>query len=158
MTRAAGGRGALEAAIKTRIAEKAFNGGLYLLADQNFKPVAGDLDSWPHELSGASGFGNFGAPDTGGRSSYRALIDTLPDNSHLLVGRNAEDLESFKRTIDTALAFTLLLIAVLAGVVSILVTRPDSRPHRIDQCHKSRHHGAGSCGAYRTAWGQRRMG
>ncbi|HEY0146629.1 MAG TPA: HAMP domain-containing sensor histidine kinase [Methylovirgula sp.] len=118
-----GGRGALEAAIKTRIAEKAFNGGLYLLADQNFKPVAGDLDSWPHELSGASGFGNFGAPDTGGRSSYRALIDTLPDNSHLLVGRNAEDLESFKRTIDTALAFTLLLIAVLAGVVSILVTR-----------------------------------
>ena len=42
-----GGRGALEAAIKTRIAEKAFNGGLYLLADQNFKPVAGDLESWP---------------------------------------------------------------------------------------------------------------
>ena len=74
-------------------------------------------------MSGAPGFGNFGAPGTGGRSSYRVLVSTLPDNSHLLVGRSAEDLESFRRTIDAALAFTLLLIAALAGAVSVLVTR-----------------------------------
>jgi signal transduction histidine kinase len=119
-----GGRDALEAAIKTRIAEQALDGGLYLLADQNLKPVVGNLGSWPRGLSGVPGFGNFDVPDSAGRqSSYRALVSTLPDRSHLLVGRSAEDVESFTRGIDAALAFTLLLIAVLAGVVSILVTR-----------------------------------
>jgi signal transduction histidine kinase len=119
-----GGRDALEAAIKTRIAGRPFDGGLYLLADQNFKPIAGNLDSWPRGLSATRGFVNFDVPNNAGRrSSYRALVRTLPDESHLLVGRSAEDLESFTRAIDAALAFTLLLIAVLAGVVSILVTR-----------------------------------
>ena len=104
--------------------KRAFDGGLYLLADQNFKPIAGNLDSWPRGLSATPGFGNFDVPNNAGRrSSYRALVRTLPDESHLLVGRSAEDLESFTRAIDAALAFTLLLIAVLAGVVSILVTR-----------------------------------
>jgi signal transduction histidine kinase len=119
-----GDRDALEAAIKTRIAERAFDGGLYLLANQNFKPIAGNLDSWPRGLSATSGFGDFYVPNNAGRqSSYRALVRTLPDTSHLLVGRSAEDVASFTRGIDAALAFTLLLIAVLAGVVSILVTR-----------------------------------
>lgn len=114
-----GGRGALVAAIKARIAERAVDGGLYLLADQNFKPIAGNLADWPRDLSS----GNFDAPGTGRRSSYRVLVRTLPDQWHLLVGQSAEDLESFRRAIDAALAFTLLLIAMLAGVVSILVTR-----------------------------------
>ena len=75
-----GGRDALEAAIKTRIAERAFDGGLYLLADQNFKPIAGNLGSWPRGLSATPGFGNFDVSNNAGRrSSYRALVRTLPD-------------------------------------------------------------------------------
>ncbi len=114
-----GARGALVAAIKARIAERAFDGGVYLLADQNFKPLAGNLAGWPQDLSG----GTFDAPGTGRRSSYRVLVCTLPDQWHLLVGHSTQDLESFTRAIGAALAFTLLLIAMLAGVVSILVTR-----------------------------------
>jgi signal transduction histidine kinase len=114
-----GGRGALVAAIKARIAERAFDGGVYLLADQNFKPLAGNLAGWPRDLSG----GNFDAPGAGRRSSCRVLVRTLPDQWHLLVGQSTQDLESFTRAIGAALAFTLLLIAMLAGVVSILVTR-----------------------------------
>jgi signal transduction histidine kinase len=120
-----GGRAALEATIKTRIAERAFDSGLYLylFADPDFAPRAGNLDRWPHALSGAPGWGHLDLSQTGGTRAYRVLIEALPNDSHLLVGRNAEDLESFTRKIDAAVALTLLLIALLAGMVSVLVTR-----------------------------------
>jgi signal transduction histidine kinase len=118
-----GGRAALEAAIKTRLADRAFDGGLYLLADRGFAPIAGNLDRWPNGLSGAPGWGTIGLPEAGRVAANRVLVEALPGNLHLLVGRQAEDLTAFTREIEAALAFTLLLIALLAGVVSVLVTR-----------------------------------
>lgn len=118
-----GGQTALETAIKTRLAERAFDGGLYLLADRGFAPIAGNLDRWPRGLGGVLGWETIGIPEAGRTATYRVLAGALPGNLHLLVGRKAEDLASFTREIEAALAFTLLLIALLAGVVSVLVTR-----------------------------------
>ena len=118
-----GGRAALETAIKTRMAERVFDGGLYLLADSDFEPLGGNLDRRPQNLSGAAGWETIDLPNGAHIASYRVEISTLPDRSHLLVGRNAEDLHAFTRKIEAALAFALFLIALLAGVVSVLVTR-----------------------------------
>ncbi len=53
----------------------------------------------------------------------RAMIETLPDGDRLLVGRDISDLDSFTDQIKTAVIPRLVLIFVLAGVASILVTR-----------------------------------
>src|SRR5258708_33145914 len=49
------GRDELVATIGQRIAEERFEGGLYLLADASFGPVAGNLKVWPTGLRGSAG-------------------------------------------------------------------------------------------------------
>jgi signal transduction histidine kinase len=123
-----GGRGGLIAAIEQRIADQHLEGGVYLLADPSFTPVAGNLTVWPLALPGIDGWGNFSAPaekpDSAGRPLLlRAKFETLPDGTHLLVGKDIGDLDAFARKIKTALAWSVLLIFVLAGVASVTVTR-----------------------------------
>jgi signal transduction histidine kinase len=121
------GRSGLIAAIERSIAEDRFDGGLYLLADPSFTPVAGNLKVWPPELKDIKGWDNFSVrawkPDAADRPLLRATFETLPDGYHLLVGRDIGDLDEFARKINTALALVLFLIFVLAGVASISVTR-----------------------------------
>jgi signal transduction histidine kinase len=121
------GRGGLIAAIAQRIADERFDGGIYLLADPSFAPVAGNLKVWPSDMKGSKGWGTFSAsdwkPDAANRPLLRATFETLPDGSHLLVGKDIGDLDEFVAKIKTALALGVLLIFVLAGVASLYVTR-----------------------------------
>jgi signal transduction histidine kinase len=121
------GRRSLIAAIEDRIADERFEGGIYLLADSSFTPVAGNLKVWPSTLKGSKGWDNFSArewePDAADRPVLRATFDTLPDGYHLLVGKDIEDLDEFAKKIKTALLWGVALIFVLAGVASVSVTR-----------------------------------
>jgi signal transduction histidine kinase len=58
-----------------------------------------------------------------GRPQLRATFETLPDGSLLLVGKDIDELQEFSRRIKAALALSILLIFVLAGVASVSVTR-----------------------------------
>jgi signal transduction histidine kinase len=121
------GRDGLAAAIEGRIAERRLEDGVYLLADASFAVIAGNLQSWPAALGGAAGSGNFRAPEwkpnAAERPLLRATYNTLPDGSHLLVGRDIDDLDEFAETINTALAWGVALMFVLAGVAGVSVTR-----------------------------------
>jgi len=115
-----GGRSGLIASIGQRAAE----GGVYLLADPSFTPLAGNLQRWPPELKGSAGSRSFHAPDGSEKQSLlRARYEALPDGTYLLVGRDVGDLEIFARKIDTALALGISLIFALAAVASVAVTR-----------------------------------
>jgi signal transduction histidine kinase len=124
---ASAGRSGLIAAIERRIAENRLAGGRYLLADPSSGPVAGNLAAWPPALNGSNGWENFpapaGTPNSSGRPLLRAIFDTLPDGSRLLVGKDIDDLDEFAHRIETALLLGILLIFVLAGVASVSVTR-----------------------------------
>jgi signal transduction histidine kinase len=113
--------------IAMRVADERLEGGLYLLADDAFRPVAGNLAAWPAALQGAQGWGNFDAPDwrpqASGRPLLRAAFETLPDGSHLLIGKDIDDLDVFARQIETALILSILFTFLLAGLASIFVTR-----------------------------------
>jgi signal transduction histidine kinase len=121
------GRGGLTAAIERGVAEERFEGAVYLLADPSFQPAAGNLIVWPALLRGDAGWESFSTPawkpDAADRPLLRARFETLPDGYHLLVGRDISDLDAFAREINTALAFVVSLIFVLAGAASISVTR-----------------------------------
>ena len=122
---ATGGRSELVAAIAQHTAAPRLDGGIYLLADAEFAPLAGNLNAWPSDLRGAAGWIGFrlqqNAP--GAAAQVRAISLTLPDGAHLLVGRNIADLDQFVRRINIALGAGIVLIFVLAGVASLSVTR-----------------------------------
>jgi signal transduction histidine kinase len=122
-----GGRGALVAAITRRIADERLESGIYLLADPSYARVAGNLEAWPSSLKDAAGWNTFNTqewkPDAAHRPLLRAAFETLADGSHLLVGRDIEDLDEFAAKIETALALGISLIFILAGVASLYVTR-----------------------------------
>ena len=122
-----GGRAGLVSAIDERVADDPMGGGLYLLVDTSFTPLAGNLKTWPSNLQGSAGWSTFSAratnPDAADRPQLRATFETLADGSHLLVGRDIGDLDEFTRTIDTAIVLALVLIFVIAAVASISATR-----------------------------------
>ena len=101
------------------------DGGVYLLADAEFAPLAGNLKAWPPELRDSGGWTSFRPlrSQSGAPAQVRAVLVTLPDGAHLLVGRNVADLDHFVRRIKIALGAGIVLIFVLAGVASLSVTR-----------------------------------
>jgi signal transduction histidine kinase len=124
----ASGRDGLVRAIDQRNSAARLEGGVYLLANESFAPVTGNLEEWPSALHGANKWGEFKsavlvAKAGANQSLFRAKWETLPDGFHLLVGRDISDLGRFADKIYTALAFTILLIFVLAVVASVSVTR-----------------------------------
>ena len=123
-----GGRDGLTAAIAQRLAEARVGGGVYLLADASFKPIVGNVKQWPAGADETPGWVEFRAAAVkatavGAQSLFRARWQTLPDGSHLLVGRDIDDLERFVWQIRAALAFAIALLFVLAAVASVSVTR-----------------------------------
>jgi signal transduction histidine kinase len=121
------GRAALAATVAQRVGDGRFADHVYLLAEPAFTPVAGNLTAWPAALAGHAGWENLTAPewkpDAAPRPLLRASYATLPDGTHLLVGRDIGELAAFAGRIDTALALGVLLVFVLAGVASVTVTR-----------------------------------
>jgi signal transduction histidine kinase len=121
------GRDGLIAAIGQLVADKPFEGGLYLLADPSLAPVAGNLKVWPSVLKGSEGWGNFNAPewkpDAADWPLLRAAFETLPDGYRLLVGKDIDDLDEFAEKIEIALALSILLTFVLGAFASVFVTR-----------------------------------
>jgi signal transduction histidine kinase len=120
------GRDGLVAAIEQRTAQHRVAVGHYLLVDAAGRVLAGDLKTWPGSLAGASGWGSFTAPGEAPRANapaLRATFATLADGSRLLVARDIDDLDGFASHIEGALLLGIVLIFVLAGVASMLVTR-----------------------------------
>jgi signal transduction histidine kinase len=122
-----GGRDGLIAAIGERTVEDRLDGGVYLLADPSFAPVAGNLKAWPATLQGREGWSNFDArlanPDAADGAQVRARFETIEDGYHLLVGRSTAELDEFTQNIETAIILVLVLIFVIAGVASVSATR-----------------------------------
>jgi signal transduction histidine kinase len=78
-------------------------------------------------LKGFSGWGDFNAgernPIAVNRPLLRATFETLPDGSHLLVGKDIDDVDEFVEQIETALGLSILLIFVIGAVSTASVTR-----------------------------------
>jgi signal transduction histidine kinase len=123
-----GGRDGVVRAIDQHKAAARLEGGVYLLANEAFVPVTGNLEEWPSALHGAKNWGEFKSaalvPKAGtSQSLFRGKWETLPDGFHMLVGKDISDLSRFADQIYAALALTILLIFVLAAVASVSVTR-----------------------------------
>jgi signal transduction histidine kinase len=126
-TYASSGRAGLVATIARRSTDQRFEGGVYLLADAAYAPLAGNLQVWPSGLKGFGGWGDFNArewkPIAPDRPLLRATFETLPDGSHLLVGRDIDDIDAFVAKIKIAMGSIIVLILVIGAVATVSVTR-----------------------------------
>ena len=121
------GRDGLIGLLQQRIADGNLADNVYLLADSSSARLAGNLGAWPSAATAAGGWIEFRAPEplpnANMRPLLRAMSGTFPGGDRLLVGRDISELDGFADQIKTAVISCVVLIFVLAGVASILVTR-----------------------------------
>jgi signal transduction histidine kinase len=121
------GREGLAKELTTLGANTPPDGDIYLLADADYVPIAGNLTDWPAAARTGDGWIEFSPPswrpNAKHRPLLRALVTTLPDGSHLLSGEDINDMAAFVRTINRGLAIGVALLCVLAAAAGISVTR-----------------------------------
>ena len=122
-----GGREALIRELAVHGASAPTDGDVYLLADADYAPIAGNLREWPRAARAGDGWFEFSLPDWRPDAKrpplLRVLVTTLTDGSHLLSGEDVDDMAAFSRTINRGLALGVALFCVLAAAAGISVTQ-----------------------------------
>ena len=113
------GKRGLEALIRERIAVSTGVPTVYLFADRDLKPLAGNLDTWPAGEADAEGWYNFSRlGEDGRRISVRGQVFVLSDGRHLLVAQDQSRLEATRSLINEAFLWALgggLMLALAGG-------------------------------------------
>ena len=98
---------------------------LYLLTDDQFRPLVGNINRWPSIAYNSEGWLDFKLDDTeddGGREfSARAQTFEVENRFNLLVGQGMKDLTNLKALVGRALVWGLLL------TICLLYTSPSPR-------------------------------
>lgn len=119
---AQGGSERLDGALRERIGGDR-RGAAYLHADSAYNRLAGNLDQWPASLADVQADHVADIQGATGDLPLRVETTTLPDGSHLLVGRATDGLRDFTREMAAAVALTLGFICLLAAVATYRITR-----------------------------------
>lgn len=108
------GLNGLNRAIGDRIRSGEDPEALYLFADRQLRPLAGNLSAWPDLVNRDDGWYSFTNTVEGQSTPARARVLSLPEGLVLLVGREISDLDSLLRLAATALAWGVGLVIALS--------------------------------------------
>jgi signal transduction histidine kinase len=106
--------------INERIAENPDGRSVYLLANRQLKPLAGNLSAWPAAVSPKPGSYQVEILRDGQPRAMRLLHVALPNGLNLLVGRDVEDRAELRALIVDGLfwaAGTAFLLAIGGGIL-----------------------------------------
>lgn len=114
-------------AIERRAGTAGTSRGLYILADESFEPLAGNLSRWPDELPDAEGWMTFRLeyPDDAGSSANfgRARVFDLGRRFHLLVGHDIEERSRIAASIRGTLVWSVVIAIGVSLVGGVLMSR-----------------------------------
>lgn len=114
-------------AIERRAGATGTSRGLYLLADEAFEPLAGNLSRWPAERPDAEGWMTFRLeyPDDAGSSANfgRARIFDLGRRFHLLVGHDIEERSRIAASIRGTLVWSVVIAIGVSLIGGLLMSR-----------------------------------
>jgi len=120
-----GGVAALAREVSNKAAANVGRRSVYLLADPERMPMAGNINRWPDEAERDDGgwieFSLSAGP--GDPEPIRARVYRPGGQLYLLIGRNVADQRSFGQLIVTALGWGLLLAAALAVAGGVATAR-----------------------------------
>jgi signal transduction histidine kinase len=117
------GLSGLTSSIRERLNRRPAGNSVYLLTDQGYNPIVGNLSPWPQVESDENGWMSFDIAVGDGEPLHpaRAKRFQLRGGFHLLVGRDLSELQAvgslLKRTMFWGVALTLCL-ALLGGLVT----------------------------------------
>jgi signal transduction histidine kinase len=111
----------LTSLINARLSHLPSGLSVYLLAGQNYYPLAGNLDEWPQASMDSEGWIGFKLVSNEGdikrEHVVRARRFTLPGGYHLLVGRIVSHLVAMEERIAITMAWGLGMMLVLGSAV-----------------------------------------
>jgi len=110
------GLNGLNRAIADRIRSGNDPEALYLFADRQLRPLAGNMNAWPDLVSRDDGWYSFSNITDGRTVPARARVLALPEGLVLLVGRDISDLDRLLSLTVTALAWGAGLVIALSLV------------------------------------------
>ncbi len=114
-------------AIERRAGTAGASRGLYILADESFEPIAGNLSRWPDEPPDSEGWITFRLEypdDTGSSTNFgRARIFDLGPRFHLLVGHDIEERSRIAASIRGTLIWGVVIAIGVSLVGGILMSR-----------------------------------
>jgi signal transduction histidine kinase len=118
----------LSDAIRERIRPERVGDGIYLLADENLLPIAGNLTSWPVKYDAAEGWYEFqverrGSGDRAAVHGARAMHIELAGDLHLLVGQDLEAEERLRAAIIRGSLWGIAGTLGLGLVVGLVMSR-----------------------------------
>ena len=129
----------LTALIAERISRKPGGSSIYLLADEDFHPLVGNISRWPVVPETSDGWLDFRLEGEGWPAgevhSARARAFALRGGFRLLVGRDLHELGSTQQLIVRTLAWGLLITLALAMIGGFVMTR--SMVRRIDAINQT---------------------
>jgi len=133
------GLGQLIAVIAERSGNRFGHRGIYLLTDPDYRPLAGNLESWPAVARGEPGWVDFLIGTEAGvrptRQLARAHTFVLAGGFRLLVGRDTTERAELRSLITEALLGALAFTTFLAIAGGVVMSRNLLR--RIDAINRS---------------------
>jgi len=116
-----GGVPALVLAIEDRLAGNVDDDAIYLLADPQMVPVAGNLSHWPAAVQRTDGWYELLVQRAGVRSLAQVHRYDLANGYHLLVGRDVRNRAQLRDLLTDALLWAMLVVAVMATAGGLIV-------------------------------------
>ena len=101
-----------------RFNHKAIKNQVALLTDQNFRPLAGNLDGWPIDVGAVPGWHTISIMREPGPSEARVLHRLMSDGSHFLYGYDLTDFLAGRKAFVVAfmgVSIPLLVTVLLLG-------------------------------------------
>jgi signal transduction histidine kinase len=92
----------LQNVIQTRLKDDQVGGWVYLLVDNAYRPILGNIPDWPVEATEAGHWLRFTMPRGQHQYTMRALTASLPNGQLLLVGMDIRPAEKFTATMIQA--------------------------------------------------------
>ena len=118
------GASGLRSYIESRIAVPVRSGDrLLILADANFKPLAGNATVWPRDVPAAPGTYTITMPVRGEMIAVSAMVASLPGGYRLLVSRDRSLWIPLERRFWFALAGAVAILCVFGLLGGLLIRR-----------------------------------
>jgi signal transduction histidine kinase len=111
------GLAGLTALLAERSARRPTGSGVYLLAEDDYRPLVGNIDAWPDVEPDRAGWIDFRlreADGAGDEHAARGKVFRLRGSLRLLVGRDVRELTAIRELIREALGWGLALTIALA--------------------------------------------
>ena len=116
-----GGIAGLVGTIEDRLAANVDDDAIYLLVDPGMNRIAGNLDTWPSIVDKPGEWRQFQVRKTGMRSLALVYGYELPDDFHLLVGRDVQVRVQLGNLLTDALIWAIAIVLAMATAGAILV-------------------------------------